>query len=567
MRFRWFLFVFYNLQMGGLQLATMMKTLADGVGFLQRAFLGPDSKKPTGNGFTVANPNPNSNNGGHTTAMSQNNVGTASVQQKNQNTGGKTFELVPYDGSQQNSDMMNSDNYNGGGMSALTQNNTGGTQGGGSTGGAGQQQAMTFSNDYMERAGELMTQLEKMLNTPFSYNYQTDPAYLAAVEAAKQNAKKASSNTMQTMSDRGIFNSSVTSNQLAQIEQEAQSAPMQLIPGLEANAYNRNQNQLSNTASLMNTLLSAGQNQQTFDATQAWRKTEESYKEADYTGTLETPQMRQLLDAVVAAKQGYMNAATPGERAQFAEAANSARAAMKALGMSNVDQLFGGGATVDQALANFGNGGIQTVQSKQNAEEKAWREDRAKVEDTHWDKDYKLRLADSNKPRGGGGGGGLTFDQLLKGNTNRMLTSMLSEIDTPDQIAGWIKSNTQDILEAGVNPSTLEQSARSFLGGGGDVPKTETPGEIYDKAVEAAMDDPLWEKAKTDEEQQAIISKWQKRFSQYNGPQAAPTDPVDTLFNFFKPWIPSNMGGNKQSKNKPSTSSSGGSSKMQANAR
>lgn len=219
--------------------------------------------------------------------------------------------------------------------------------------------------------------------------------------------------------------------------------------------------------------------------------------------------------------------------------------------MTNVDQLFGGGATIDQALANFGKSGIKTAAAKRYEEGITYRDARDKVTDDHWKKAYDLDVMKANKPTGGGGGShGPTFDQMLKGNTNRMLTTMLSEIDDPSKIGSWIKANAQDIFGAGIDPAALEKSARVFFNTG-DVPKPETPGQIYDKAVDAAMKDPAWLKAKTEEDQQAIITKWQKRYSSYNGPQKTPADPVDTLFNFFKPFVPSKWGGGKQDKNSP----------------
>lgn len=512
---------------------------ANQVGYLQRAYLPSESKKATGNGFTVANPNPSSNNNGFTQPMpsGNNNVGTNSVQQFNQNTTGAQF--------------LDSDFYNGGGISSPflspNTNNTGGSQGGGSTGGAGQAQPMTFTNDYLKKANELMTQLETIMNKGFSYDYQSDPTYLAAVEAAKQGAKKASSSTLETMSDRGILNSSVTSNQLAQIEQEAQQAPLQLIPQLENNAYNRYANQLNSTSSLMSTMLGAGQQQQSFESN-------ERYNEAEVTGTYESPEMRQMLNTLVELKTAYGQAKTPQERATINADANRIRANMKSLGMSDVDKLFGGGVTIDQALANFSQGGIQTVASKHYADETSYRTGRDKVTDDHWQQDYNIRLADSLKPTGGGSGDGMpTFDQMLKGNTNRMLTIMLSEIGSPAEIPAWIKANSQDLLDAGVDPNSLSKSAKAFLDGGGDeAPKPETPQEVYDKAVAAAQQDPGWPKAKTEEEQQAIIAKWHKRYKDMNAdPNQPKKDPVDTLFNFFKPFIPAKYGGSKKSPNSP----------------
>lgn len=142
---------------------------------------------------------------------------------------------------------------------------TGGQSGGPSSSGAVEPAAATYRNDYLDKATALMTQLEAMGSTPFSFDVESDPSYQAAKTLAAADAKVASRNTLETMNDRGITNSSITSSQLGQIEQQAELEPLRMLPQLEANAYNRRESEYNKTAGLMSTYLNTGIQQQGFD--------------------------------------------------------------------------------------------------------------------------------------------------------------------------------------------------------------------------------------------------------------------------------------------------------------
>jgi hypothetical protein len=118
-----------------------------------------------------------------------------------------------------------------------------------------------YSNDYMDKATQLMAQLETMMNNGYNFDYAKDPTFMAAQQMAQSGAKTASLDAMESMNDRGIMNSSLMGNQLAQIEQQAQLKPMELIPQLQAQAYNQYQGGISNLATLMQGYLSTGQSQ------------------------------------------------------------------------------------------------------------------------------------------------------------------------------------------------------------------------------------------------------------------------------------------------------------------
>lgn len=364
-----------------------------------------------------------------------------------------------------------------------------------------QGQGMTFSNDYMERAGTLMTQLEKMMQDGFHYDYKSDPAYLAAVQQAQEGAKVASRNTLETMNDRGIVNSSVTSGQLGQIEQAAQNEPLKLIPGLENNAYGRYQNNLSNVSSLMNTFLSAGQDERNFQADQQWKTADERYKEADVTGTYESPEALKFMTAITDAKRGWAEAKTPDEKAKYAQAGASARAALSGIiGGDRAEKFFGANVGLDQSLKNFGVSGIQTMASKQYEDEKTYRTNRDIVTDDHWQKGYDLDVLRANKSGSGSGGPSLADTKFVIGqNTEQMLNELrLSGIQTPQEAMEWMNAHAADLQSGRIDPDPLwkyiDGLAKSQAGGGGNGGGSGTPDNMsmLKTAFDMATKDPRW---------------------------------------------------------------------------
>lgn len=89
----------------------------------------------------------------------------------------------------------------------------------------------------------------------FTYDPKSDPLYQTALQnalsQARANAKVASQNALESLNERGISNSSIASNQLAQIEQNALTGAQSqlesnLIPQLVNQAYQRYQDNINN---------------------------------------------------------------------------------------------------------------------------------------------------------------------------------------------------------------------------------------------------------------------------------------------------------------------------------
>lgn len=158
--------------------------------------------------------------------------------------------------------------------------------------GTGSTPMVQYSNEYMEKAGQLMTQLESMMGKNFSFDATKDPTYLAAQQMATAGAQKAKVGAMETMNDRGIMNSTLMGSQLGQIEQDAALKPLELIPQLQAQAYGQYQDGISNMGTLMNTYLQTGQNQ--LDYAQ-----NKSYQDAMISGKWVSPELQLLLNKML----------------------------------------------------------------------------------------------------------------------------------------------------------------------------------------------------------------------------------------------------------------------------
>lgn len=111
----------------------------------------------------------------------------------------------------------------------------------------------TLANQMMQRAQAAPVQFNKP--EPFSYNPETDPQYQAALRQAQQNAQTAGNNAMVELGSRGIGNSSITGDRVAQIQQkELGRVSDTVLPQLMQQAYGRyvdqanmdRQNQLDN---------------------------------------------------------------------------------------------------------------------------------------------------------------------------------------------------------------------------------------------------------------------------------------------------------------------------------
>lgn len=188
--------------------------------------------------------------------------------------------------------------------------------------------------------------LTSAVNTPFQYNPESDQAYQAYVQQALSNLNTTQANTNARLRAGGQGKSSYSetlANQLG--NQAAQDMQNTMIQQYLPMAYQQYQDRIGNLGNLYNT-----EYQQ--DVTRP-------LSIAQQTGTYQDPELMNLYNTVLQAKQNYSAAQTPAERKAANQAAEMARQQIRMLG-GNPD-LVSAKVTYDQALGNQGNFGIRTL--------------------------------------------------------------------------------------------------------------------------------------------------------------------------------------------------------------
>lgn len=124
--------------------------------------------------------------------------------------------------------------------------------------------SMAKLNDLWGQAGNYKTQIDDLMKNGFTYDPTTDAAYKSLQDLATKNAKTASNEALETMNDRGILNSTVTSDRLGQIEQTAQDAVTAQVPTLQNAAYSKYMDKLSTLNNLWNSTVAQAQQERSF---------------------------------------------------------------------------------------------------------------------------------------------------------------------------------------------------------------------------------------------------------------------------------------------------------------
>ncbi|MHA7967685.1 hypothetical protein ACX93W_26585 [Paenibacillus sp. CAU 1782] len=217
----------------------------------------------------------------------------------------------------------------------------------------------TFSspqyNDWMAKQNEAFSNLEKLMATPFQYNPETDPAYQAQRQLAQNRAQSASNSTLESMNERGIMGSSLTANQLGQIQQNAEQEALAYIPQYREQAYSQYQNQLANAGNLLSQARSLRGDQ--FN---------EGVTEAQLTGNYMSPEARTLMNNLLDLKsttEANWSNMTPEQQAAARSQGDQLRAQLQGLGVDS--SLFGANVTSNNARGNFGQAGLRTLAGQQ----------------------------------------------------------------------------------------------------------------------------------------------------------------------------------------------------------
>jgi hypothetical protein len=119
-------------------------------------------------------------------------------------------------------------------------------------------------NDLWKQANGYKGQIDTMMTGGFTYDPEKDASYKSLQTLATKNAKIASGEALETMNDRGILNSTVTSDRLGQIEQTAQDAVTAQVPNLKNAAYGQYMDKLGTLNNLWNSTVAMAQQERSF---------------------------------------------------------------------------------------------------------------------------------------------------------------------------------------------------------------------------------------------------------------------------------------------------------------
>lgn len=118
--------------------------------------------------------------------------------------------------------------------------------------------------DLWKQANGYKGEIDTLMKNGFTYDPTTDASYKSLSELATKQAKVASGEAMETLNDRGILNSTVTSDRIGQIEQTAQDAVTAQIPNLKNAAYGMYMDKLSTLNNMWNSTVNQAQAERAF---------------------------------------------------------------------------------------------------------------------------------------------------------------------------------------------------------------------------------------------------------------------------------------------------------------
>lgn len=216
-------------------------------------------------------------------------------------------------------------------------------------------QQQTFSSpqysDWLTKQNETFANLEKLVNTPFSYDPQTDPGYLAQQQLAQQRAGVATRNALETANEKGILGSSMNVGQLGQIQQTAEQEAAAYIPIYREQAYNQHQNRLADAASLLTQARALRGDQ--FG---------EGVTEAQLTGNYMSPEARTMLNNLLDLKtntEANWSTMSAEQRAAARSQGDQLRAQLQGMGIDST--LYGADVAANAARGNLSQAGLRTL--------------------------------------------------------------------------------------------------------------------------------------------------------------------------------------------------------------
>lgn len=205
--------------------------------------------------------------------------------------------------------------------------------------------------DWMAKQNETFANLEKLVNTPFSYDPNTDPAYQAQRQLAQLRAGDATRNALETANEKGILGSSMNVSQLGQIQQRAEQEAAAYIPEYRQQAYGQHQDRLSRVGELLGQARNLRGDQ--FN---------ESVTEANLTGNYMSPEARSLVNNLLTLKadtEANWSRMSDSQRTAARQQGDALRAQLQGMGVDS--SMFGADVAANDARGNLGAAGLRTM--------------------------------------------------------------------------------------------------------------------------------------------------------------------------------------------------------------
>lgn len=205
--------------------------------------------------------------------------------------------------------------------------------------------------DWVAKQNEQYANLEKLVNTPFSYNPETDPAYQAQRQLAQLRAGDASRNALETANEKGILGSSMNVSQLGQIQQRAEQEAAAYIPEYRQQAYGQYQDQLRSVGELLGQARNLRGD-----------RFNEAVTEGQLTGTYKPEDARLLERQLVDLKDSTeKNWSSMTQEQRTAARAQGDRLRSQLQGMGIDTSYIEANDTANSARSNMGSSGIRTL--------------------------------------------------------------------------------------------------------------------------------------------------------------------------------------------------------------
>lgn len=167
------------------------------------------------------------------------------------------------------------------------------------------------------------------------YDPSKDPVYNSMLELSQKQADKAGLQAMESMNDRGILNSTITSDRVGQIKQGASDAVLASIPGLAGNFDAKQSSNAAGLQNLLSTVLGAGQFQQSFAEDNLRFDKNYQLDEAKVTGRYSSVESKKAMDDLASAMSILQNKSSTSQQKIVAQ--QKADAAKQVLAVNGIN--------------------------------------------------------------------------------------------------------------------------------------------------------------------------------------------------------------------------------------